>query len=226
MNGIDEKEIFDLVNHQICNFYPEGGISASRMDSLRKALHIIEDNFQHRNNKYFNINGNVSFDIYNSVQYMLFLYYYSHKLYLDGDEASATKVWYLNKIMHSCDWFYAIDLPVHFGAEHPLGSVLGRAKYDDYFFIYQGVSVGGSIDSEGNIKYPTLGNHVLMFSDSKILGDSRIGNYVVLSANSYVINEDIPDNSIVFGQSPNIVIKPMTKEKIRTLMGRIWKLDI
>ena len=149
---------------------------------------------------------------------MLFLYYLSHTLYLDGDERNAAKIYYLNKIMHANDWFYPIDLPIHFGAEHPLGSILGRAKYGDYFFVYQGTTVGGN-----NSLYPVLGHHILMYSDSKILGNSHIGNYVVFSANSYVIDEDVPDNCIVFGQSPNIVYKKKSTEEIKKYFERIWE---
>ncbi len=47
----------------------------------------------------------------------------------------------------------------------------------------------------------------MMYSNSKVLGRSHIGDYVTLSANAYVINEDIPDNCMVFGQSPNLIIK-------------------
>ena len=46
--------------------------------------------------------------------------------------------------MNSVDLFYAIELPQKFGAEHPLGSVMGRAKYGDGFFFYQGCTVGGT----------------------------------------------------------------------------------
>ncbi len=82
---------------------------------------------------------------------------------------------------------------------------MGRAKYNDYFLFYQGCTVGGN--RKGNkLEYPIIESHVTMYSNSKILGASYIGNNVILAANSYVINETIPDNSIVFGQSPNLVI--------------------
>lgn len=35
--------------------------------------------------------------------------------------------------MHSVDWLHSIELPIHFGAEHPVGSVLGKATYGDCF---------------------------------------------------------------------------------------------
>jgi len=47
-----------------------------------------------------------------------------------------------------------------------------------------------------------------------VLGDSHIGNNVVISAETYIINENIPDNSIVFGKSPNLIIKTKSEEEI------------
>lgn len=125
--------------------------------------------------------------------------------------------------MHSVDWFYEIELPVHFMVEHPLGSVLGRADYGDFLLIYQGVTIGGNISIQsGNPVYPALGNNIIFFSDAKVLGDVHIGNNVIFSANAYVINEDIPDDSMVFGMSPNLTIKH-EPEKIKEYMKRVWK---
>ena len=45
---------------------------------------------------------------------------------------------------------------------------------------------------------PILGNRVVMFPGSKVVGNVHVGNNVVIAANSVVIN-DIPDNCIVGG---------------------------
>lgn len=153
--------------------------------------------------KYFN----ASIDPFNSVAYCNYLYWVSRLLYSNGAIQVADKVYYLNKMLNSVDLFYEIELPNIWSCEHPLGSIMGRAKYGNYFFYYQGCTVGGN-RHQGKLYYPTIGEHVTMFSDSKVLGNSHIGNNVILAANAYIINQDIPDNSIVFGQSPNIIIKP------------------
>lgn len=128
----------------------------------------------------------------------------------------ADQIYYLNKIMNGVDWFYQINLSKHFLAEHPIGSVLGRAKYGDYFFIYQGVVVGANKGL-----YPVIGNNVVMYSNSKILGKSKIGDNVIVSANTYIKDEDIPDNSLVFGQSPNLVIKKKSIEEIISMRSHL-----
>jgi len=178
------------------------------------------------NEKYLrNSNGLPKFSIYHSSCWAIYLYYLSNTLYRCRGGVCADQVYYLNKILHGVDWYYKIELPEHFMVEHPLGSVLGRAKYGDYLYIYQGVTIGGNIKlSTGKTHYPILGDNVLMYSNAKILGDSHIGNNVILSANTYVIDENIPDNSVVFGQSPNLVIKNKPYEvKLSTNINWIRK---
>lgn len=174
------------------------------------------------NKKIFEIGGVIP--PYHTVFWSVFLYYLSNSLATctaSHHEREASLVYYLNKILHANDWFYAISLPEHFWAEHPVGSVLGRAWYGDYFFVYQGTTVGGN-RKNGKIYYPTIGDNVIMYAHSTILGDSHIGNNVIISANTYLINENIPDNSIVFGSTPQIVIKRKTDKEIKEMMKHIW----
>lgn len=177
------------------------------------ALKVCEENFSHSENKYFWIEENgikkCRFNPFHAVQYMIFLYYLSHDIYENANVGQlCDKIYYLNKIFHSVDLFYAIDLPKHFEAEHPLGSVMGRAKYSDGFLFLQGCTVGGIRDREGNYFYPVLEENVQMYSNSSILGNSHIGKNVKIGAGAIVKNQDVPDNSTVFGQSPNLIIKP------------------
>lgn len=161
---------------------------------------------------------------YISRQWMIFLYRLSHEIFKSSGiltPKEADQIYYLNKILHSNDWFYAIDLPTHFLCEHPLGSVLGRAKYGDYFFVYQGTTVGGN-RKNGCLYYPVIGENVILFANSTVLGNTYIGNNVVVSANTYIINENIPDNCIVFGRSPNLVVISRSEKEIKQYTQHIW----
>lgn len=117
------------------------------------------------------------------------------------------KLYFLNKQMNGLDMFYAIELPKHFGAEHPVGSVMGRAKYSNGFFFYQGCTVGGTRDKENNLYYPVIEENVHMYSNSSILGKCHIGRNVNVGAGCIIKNQDVPDNCTVFGESPNLIIK-------------------
>lgn len=216
-------ESVKLLERQLCNFFIDlnMGVIEKRIEEAWerciKALSVS-------NNKYLNLARVKHSELLShSGCWSIFLYYLSNSLKSCPNEAG--KIYYLNKILHSIDWFYEINLPVHFMVEHPLGSVLGRAEYGDYLFIYQGVTIGGNISltSTVDITYPIIGEYVILLSNAKVLGNVHVGNNVIFSANSYVINEDIPDNSIVFGMSPNLTIK-REPEKIKEYIGRIWKI--
>lgn len=176
------------------------------------ALAACEENFLHSDNKYYVTEEggakSCRFNPYHSVQYMTFLYYLSHDIYENARIGQlCDKIYYLNKILHSVDLFYAIELPARFGAEHPLGSVMGRATYSNGFFFYQGCTVGGTRDKEGNHCYPVIEENVHMFANSSILGRCHIGKNAQIGAGALVKNQDVPADCVVFGQSPNLIIK-------------------
>lgn len=52
-----------------------------------------------------------------------------------------------------------------------------------------------------------IGEKVIMYSNSKILGDSYIGDNCIIGANCYIKDSNIPNNTMVFGQYPNLIIK-------------------
>ena len=209
---IPKEDIFKLVIKQLESFFPV--LTSKEHKDLEacfdKGLKKCEYNFSHSENKYFTtvIEGEkiTRFDPCHSIQWMTFLYYLSHELYLMKSKL-CDKVYYLNKVMHSVDLFYAVELPAAFCAEHPLGSVMGRAVYGENFFFYQGCTIGGFHCKDGSIVYPTIGDNVRMFANSSVLGNSHIGNNVKIGAGALIKNQDVPDGCVVFGSSPNIIIK-------------------
>jgi serine O-acetyltransferase len=209
--NMQELEVY--VNRQLTSIF---GLHADLSPYLRLTLERVERCFKATVNKYYkNSEGECCFSPFHSGQYSVFLYYLSNTIHQTSDNSSlATKVYYLNKIMHSVDWYYKIELPEYWGVEHPLGSVLGRAKYANGLFIYQGCTVGGN---KG--KYPELGENVILYANVTVLGNSKIGNNVIISANTYIINQNIPDCCIVFGNSPNLIIKRKDKLYMNKLIS-------
>lgn len=177
-------------------------------DYLDITLESCEYNFKRSDNKRFKSSGG-NFNPYHTVQYMIFLYYLSHNIYIGTKNIMVCdKLYYLNKILNGVDLFYQIELPKVFGAEHPIGSVMGRAKYGNNFFFYQGCTVGGTHDKKMEvIHYPIIEDNVRMFSNASILGRSHIGCNVDVGAGCIIKNQDVPSDSIVFGESPDLIIK-------------------
>ena len=130
------------------------------------------------------------------------------------------KLYALNKAMASVDLFYQVELPDIFTFDHPLGSVMGRASYSDYFTFSQGCTVGNNRGI-----YPRFGQSVFMLSDSKVIGDCEIGSNVIIGAPAYVKDVDIPSNSLVFGQSPNLVIKENRADAVRSYVEEVFRYE-
>lgn len=206
------ENIKSLVIRQLDNAFSLNGEGINKISLVFPfVMKRVEENFSHSNNKYYNKDGETYFNPFHSGQYCIFLYYLAREIAhpqgeIERDSILADKIYYLNKIMNSVDLFYEIELPDHFGVEHPLGSIMGRAKFGDEFFFYQGCTVGGN-----HMKYPEIGNHVTMYANTSIIGDSHIGNNVSVGAGCLIKDENVPDNSYVFGQSPNLIIKPKHK---------------
>ena len=209
-----KEEIIKVFSNQVKSLYGKSIEINEVIDETIKKVDVV---FSASSNKYYKEDR--EFSVFNSVQYCIFLYILSKNLLEKGDYEGADIVYCLNKALNSIDLYHGIDLPKIFGFEHPLGTVVGRAKFNgDYLFLYQGCTIGGS-----NGKYPVLENHITMFSDSKILGKAHIGEFVILGANAVIIDEDIPSYSLVFGQSPNLIVKRRTKEEMAERFKQFWK---
>ena len=162
------------------------------------------------------------FDPLHAAQYTMFLYTLSKTIWKNIDVSEKTelcsKIYCLNKMFSSADLYYEVDLPEIYFFDHPQASVMGRAEYGEFFAFSQGCTVG---NNKGH--YPKFGEHVHMMSDSKILGDCRIGSRVIVSANSYIKDTDIPSDSIVFGMYPNLTIKPLSAQMFEELTKNIFR---
>lgn len=66
--------------------------------------------------------------------------------------------------------------------------------------MYQGCTIG-AVHGKGA---PIVGDNVLMYAGSKIVGKVHVGNNVVVGANAVVIN-DVPDNAVVVGIPARVV---------------------
>ena len=88
----------------------------------------------------------------------------------------------------------------NFKLEHFIGTVIGREVIiGDNCTVYHQVTLG-----QKNDKFPKIGDNVVIYPGAKVIGDIKIGNNVVIGANSVVLKE-VPDNSIVVGIPARII---------------------
>lgn len=208
--SLANKELAAYISKQLNNFFPDNN-PVSELELL-KAIEISEERifycFQNIRKKYFHDQGITHFNHLISDQYCMFLYMLANYYYRETkEELLATKLYYLNKALHSVDIFYTSHLPDIFLLIHPVGTIIGRADFSDYFIAYQGCTVGCL--NEGI--FPTFKGETIMYANSQVLGKCIIEKNVCFAANSSVINKNIKENSVVLGQSPQLKIVENTK---------------
>jgi len=214
-SSLDVQGLAALASRQVNAMFPDGSeITADDLvPSARAALQRLEHCFTHINNKYFFDGEQAVFDHLHGDQYAMWLYFLSHQLHLDGAAPAASKkLFLLNKALHGCDIFYEVALPSVFLLVHPLGTVLGRASYQDYLLVYQRVGIGSNHDV-----YPRLGAHLTLRPGSSVLGDAQVGKYCSIAAESLVLDRALPDGSLYIGNPRDHVIHA------RHLVQPIWK---
>lgn len=208
ITSLDKAFLSVYVRKQLNSFFPDDtSINAmSMLQYVEKSLERLFYSFSHIKGKYYSKDNNVFFNHLNGDHYCTFLYFLSNEAYKNNDFDVYQKVSLLNKHLFSVDIFGHIELPKIFLLVHPIGTIIGRAKFSDYLVIYQGVTIGG-IHKENEIKYPVFEQGVVCYSGSSILGETVIGSNSVVAANTKIISGKYSKNSLVLGQYPNVVVK-------------------
>jgi serine O-acetyltransferase len=120
-------------------------------------------------------------------------------------------------VSHFSRWFTGIE--IHPGAtigrrlfiDHGMGVVIGETtEIGDDCLIYKGVVLGGTT-LERKKRHPTLGNRVIIGSNSTVLGAITIGDGARIGSGSVVV-KPVPVGATVVGVPGRIVESP-TPEK-------------
>ena len=97
--------------------------------------------------------------------------------------------------------------------DHGSGVVVGETtEIGDCVLLYQGVTLGGTGKEKGK-RHPTLGNHIVVGTGAKVLGNITIGDHVKIGAGSVVI-KNVPDHSTVVGIPGRIVRTKVDNEDL------------
>lgn len=202
---LDPALLSKYVAQQVNTFFDDG--QQSCIDDIRallpECLKRLEHCFAHINNKYFFDGNGAVFNHLHSDQYAMFLYFLCNTAYkMKAPRDLASKLFLLNKLLHGIDAFYEIELPSIFMFVHPLGTVLGRGTYADYFMVYQRCGVGSNHDI-----YPKLGPYTTLHPGSSVLGDCTLNSNCTLAAESLLLDKSLDKNVVYIGNPRDFIIR-------------------
>lgn len=207
--NIGLKDLKKYLNNQLNNHFPDNKENFEHLSKyVDSALIRLQFCFSQIRLQHFSKNGIAIFNYLNGDQYCMFLYFVSNEAYQNDDELYYFKCSLLNKFLFSIDLFGHIKMPEIFLLVHPLGTIIGRATFDNYLVIYQNVTVGGVHSVNNSIQYPSFGKGVILYSKTSVLGNTHISDNTIIGANTSLIGKDYPENSLIIGSYPNNFVKP------------------
>lgn len=215
--SLERHDLVGYVRRQIENIFPDGADISDLGRFVDIAMERVELCFSRIHVKSFQNAGQTHFNHRHTDQYALFLYYLSNSAFrAAGTHPIAEKAYALNKALHAIDAFYEVELPEIMLFSHPVGTVLGRAKYGDYFCCYHGCTVGANLNGD----YPSIGRGVVMYGGSKIIGDTQIGDNTFIANGAVLIDQrKLAANSVVFGTRPNVGIASTKRDVVRDIFS-------
>ncbi|WP_304165585.1 hypothetical protein [Phenylobacterium aquaticum] len=145
------------------------------------------------------------FNYLHSSQYCIYLYYLANTIWKrEADGPAATRLFLLNKALNAIDLFYEIEMPKVFFIGHSVGIVLAKASYGEHLVLYQNSTVG-----RHRADIPVVGEGVIIYPNSAVIGRSRVGDGAVLSQGARVVNAEVPARSMAFpGENGGLTFRP------------------
>ncbi len=208
--SLNPASLASYVQRQLEAFFPDPLPALLPPVVVDEALERTARCFSAVRSRYFHQEGEAVFNHLNGDQYSMFLYLLSNALYKNGGATPlCDKIFSLNKLLHGIDVFYEVELPSIFLFCHPLGTVLGRARYADYLLVNQNCTVGAARAAEDNRRgvYPTLGRHVSLYAGASVLGACTIGDYCKIAAHSLIMNQDLAPGMVYMGTPQSSTVR-------------------
>ena len=99
-------------------------------------------------------------------------------------------------------------MPEVFFIGHSVGIVLAKAGYGNRLVLYQNSTVG-----KNHGQAPTLGDGVVLYPNSAIIGRCEVGAGSVIAQGVSIVNRSTPGKCTVFqGAAGGLVFKPPTRD--------------
>ena len=215
--SLSRTELAAYVRKQFENLFPDAGDLADLPPLVERALGRVEHCFSRVRLKGYFANGQPRFSHLHCDQYAVFLYYLANSAFREKPgHPIADKAYALNKALHALDAYYEVQLPDVFAVQHPVGTVLGRATYSDFFLCYHNCTVGANLGND----YPSFGRGIVMYGGSRVIGRTSVGDNTVVSTGAIVIDGGaLEPNSVLHGIYPSTGRSPTDRSVVRDIFG-------
>ena len=141
----------------------------------------------------------------------IWLHRIAHFLYEQGSYTTARLVSHFNRAFTGIEIHPGAKIGRRLFIDHGMGVVIGEtSEIGDDCLIYKGVVLGGTT-LERKKRHPTLGNRVIIGSNSTVLGAITIGDGARIGSGSVVV-KPVPAGATVVGV-PGRIVESLTTEK-------------
>lgn len=144
------------------------------------------------------------FNVLQSSQHCIYLYFLANTIWQQsGDTAAPTRLFLMNKALNGIDLFYEIAMPEVFYIGHSVGIVLAKATYGNHLVLYQNSTIG-----RHKADIPVIGDRVVVYPNSAIIGRSVVGDDAVISQGTSIINKRVPAGQMAFRAGDDLAFSP------------------
>ena len=141
----------------------------------------------------------------------IWLHRIAHFLYEEGWYTTARLVSHFNRAFTGIEIHPGAKIGRRLFIDHGMGVVIGEtSEIGDDCLIYKGVVLGGTT-LERKKRHPTLGNRVIIGSNSTVLGAITIGDGARIGSGSVVV-KSVPAGATVVGV-PGRIVESLIPEK-------------
>ena len=213
--SLSRTELAAYVRKQFENLFPDAADLADLPLLVERALGRVEHCFSRVRLKGYFADGQPRFSHLHCDQYAIFLYYLANSAFREKPgHPIADKAYALNKALHALDAYYEVRLPDVFAVQHPVGTVLGRATYSDYFLCYHNCTVGANLDND----YPSFGRGIVMYGGSRVIGRTSVGYNTFVSTGAIVMDGGaLEPNSVLHGIYPKAGRSRTNRDVVRDI---------
>ncbi|MFD2528372.1 LbetaH domain-containing protein [Polaribacter marinaquae] len=140
--------------------------------------------------------------INNKNELAIFLYRLGSELHNVNLDNLTPQVHWLLKELCSCEIYFNNKIDEGFYIVHGQSTIIGsRNKIGRGFKIHQGCTIGHKINGKGTGNI--IGNNVVMYCNSSIIGENKIADNVVIGAHT-LVNKDVEKDKIVITNTKTI----------------------